>query len=351
MNTEIERQITDLRSRLGEDVFVVAHYYAPEEMRRFADEIGDSLQLARIASQNRRARHLIFCGVRFMAETASLLAGEETRVHLPRPDAGCPLADSASMDDVEAAWRLLGSDSEDTVPITYVNSSTELKAFCGEHDGAACTSSSSTDIFRAARRRGARIFFFPDFNLGANTARTLGVEPKKIATFDPATRQFLGDPSPKDAEIILWRGGCPVHMRFSRDDVTRLRKEGRVRVAVHPECPPEVCELADEMGSTAHMVRAVARSEPGIRWAVGTETNLVDHVRRLHPGREIEDLGSPQICHDMHLMTVGDLLDTLRDIADGHNDRTVTVPESLKSGALAALQNMFAVVEGTGSPW
>ncbi|MFW5896913.1 MAG: quinolinate synthase [Bacillota bacterium] len=351
MDIEIERRISRLRHRLGHDVSVVAHYYAPEGVRRFADEIGDSLQLAQVASRNRTARHLIFCGVRFMAETASLLAGTERNVYLPRPEAGCPLADCARIDDVEGAWQLLGDISGDTIPITYVNSSTELKAFCGERDGATCTSSSAMDVFRAVLKTGARIFFFPDRNLGANTARMLAVEPANVVTFDPATRRFLGDRSPEDARVILWRGSCPVHTQYSPKDVIAVRREGHTRVAVHPECDPGICEMADEMGSTAHMVRAVARSDSAVRWAVGTETNLVDHMKKLYPDRVIEDLGSPRVCRDMHIMAADDLLDTLQDIIKGRPERKVDLSDSLRPGALTALQNMFAIVEGGGSPW
>lgn len=341
--TDVSRGIEDLRESLGSDLTIAAHYYVSHEVKRWADEIGDSLQLARLAAEDSSAHHLVFCGVLFMGETAAILSGTQRNVYLPRADAGCPLADSATIDGVLSAWD--GLDHRDRfLPITYVNSSAEIKAFCGERGGATCTSSSARQVFEAVEESGKRVFFMPDENLGHNTAVEMGIPEEEISRFNPDTLEFEGA-GPGDARILLWGGSCPVHVEFSPEDVRAARNRG-LRVAAHPECRRQVCAVSDEVGSTDHMVDVVSagRNES---WAIGSEINLVDYLQRQNPRRHIESLGAARACEDMHRITAMDLLATLEAIASG-DAVPVRVPTAIAEPARIALDRMLSIVEGRG---
>ena len=345
-NATTRELLHETKSRLGDDVLVAAHYYALPEIKRWADEIGDSLELAQLAAEVDSSRALVFCGVSFMAETAAVLSGPDRPVFLPRPEAGCPLADSATAEGAAGAWAMMGSVARDFVPVTYVNSSTELKAFCGARGGATCTSSSARDVFAAVEEAGRRVFFLPDINLGRNTARSLGIQEAAIAIFDPETATFRGTGAPKDARMLIWKGSCPVHLEFLPRHVVEARKNPATRIAVHPECSPEVCQLADEVGSTSHMVRSVAESPRDVHWAIGTEINLIRHLRSLHPDRTITSLGPDRSCRDMHLTDEGDLLETLLQFEGGDESRRVRVSGVQARDALAAIERMLAILRG-----
>lgn len=346
VETTTGEMLRETKNRLGDDILIAAHYYAVPEVKRWADEIGDSLELAQLAAGAGNARALVFCGVSFMAETAAVLSGPERPVFLPRLEAGCPLADSATAEGAGRAWTMMGPVARDFVPVTYVNSSTELKAFCGARGGATCTSSSARDVFAAVEEAGRRVFFLPDINLGRNTARSLGIRDEEISVFDPDTGDFGGSGAPGEARMLVWKGSCPVHLEFLPHHVAEARKDPATRIAVHPECSPEVCRLADEVGSTSHMVRSVAESPRDVRWAIGTEINLIKHLRNLHPHRTIDSLGPARSCRDMHLTTETDLLETLAEFERGDESRRVSVSGILARDALAAIDRMLRVLRG-----
>ncbi len=350
MNPTATATIRSLRNQLGRRVVIAAHYYVRPQIKQHGDLIGDSLELARLAAEDRTAESLVFCGVQFMAETAALVAGPGRNVYPARSDAGCPLADCATGDQAQEAFALLGPRADEFSPICYVNSSSEIKAFCGSRGGATCTSSSAATVFSKYRQRGQGIFFLPDQHLGANTARTLGIREEDTAIYDPVNRRFIGPAEPDDAEIILWKGECPVHQEFSPSDVVLARSEGRAQVAVHPECSPAVCRLADLVGSTAAMVRAVEESPPDLAWAVGTEAHLVHYLADMYPERTIASLGRDRWCEDMRSITETDLAEALDHAARGHTDRAVHIDPSVGHDARKALERMLSIVSGEAMP-
>lgn len=341
-----EKVAEEARRKLGGDVVVLAHHYQRDEVVAQADFVGDSLELARRAAAT-EARFLVFCGVRFMAETAALLARPDQKVFHPRPEAGCFLADQAPLSAVRQAWETLGTvvDVErEVLPVAYINTTAEVKAFVGEKGGVCCTSSNAEKVLRWAFSLRPRVFFLPDLNLGQNTARRLGLAPDEVAVWDP---RF----PPEDlssfgrARLILWRGACNVHVRFLPQDVeeTRRRHPG-VRVLVHPECRPEVVALADEVGSTSFMVRRVRESPVGTTWAIGTEHRLVARLARENPDKTVISLGDPPpFCPTMSMLKLEHLARTLSALAAGQGLAPVAVPGEVARHARAALHRMLEV--------
>ncbi|HSJ58781.1 MAG TPA: quinolinate synthase NadA, partial [Anaerolineae bacterium] len=286
-------------------------------------------------------------GVHFMGETAAILAGPGQHVIVPDATAGCYLADTASVKDVEAAWRhlgeVLGSADQEVTPVTYVNSSAELKAFCGEHGGIVCTSGNAEKVVRWALARRPRVFVFPDQHLGRNTALDVGIPAEQIVVWDAAR--------PPDgaaiagARVILWPGACNVHQRFRPEHVRAVRERMTgVKVLVHPEAPREVVELADGAGSTAYIIEQVAAAAPGARWAIGTESRLVRRLQDEHPEQEIVSLSDvPPYCRTMGQVTVGNLAVVLEAVAAGEPVNEVTVDDDIARLARLALERMLAV--------
>ncbi|MBF0213082.1 MAG: quinolinate synthase NadA [Magnetococcales bacterium] len=348
-DADLDSRIQIARQTLGSDCVILGHHYQREEVYKFADLTGDSLKLSRMASQRADARHIVFCGVHFMAEVADILSAPHQTVILPDMAAGCSMADMADLPRVEEAWRALGTvmDVESLVtPITYVNSMADLKAFCGDHNGVVCTSSNATRILEWAFAQREKVLFFPDQHLGRISAFTLGVPLERMVVWDPT--QPMGGVEPetlKQAKVILWDGYCSVHQMFqpAHVELFRARHPG-IRVIVHPECAFEVCRMADLRGSTELIQKCVRESPPGSVWAVGTELNLVNRLKHEMPDKEIHFL-CPTICmcSTMFRIDAQHLCWTLENLVQGTEVNVITVPEGVARSAKIALDRMLAV--------
>lgn len=341
---ELLSQIAEAKRRLGDELVILAHHYQRDEIVDQAHFRGDSLELSRRAAQA-NARYIVFCGVHFMAETAAILARPGQRVLIPREDAGCYLAHSVDSVQLRDAWERLGQMMDvdrEVLPVTYVNSSAEVKAFVGERGGACCTSSSAEQVLRWALERRPRVIFLPDQYLGRNTARRLGISQEEIAVWDPH-RPPDDLTSFRRARLILWRGACNVHVRFLPEDVHRVRKQHPgVRVVVHPECREEVVKLADEVGSTSYIIRVVTESPPGTVWAVGTEQRLVARLAKENPDKTVFSLADPPpYCSYMSLTRLSDLARVLSGLLRGEEPGLVEVPEKIAAPAREALARML----------
>jgi quinolinate synthase len=342
-----EARIIAAKEKLGKELLILGHHYQKDEVLRFADCRGDSLQLAREAAAHADAKYIVFCGVHFMAETAAILARPDQTVLLPELDALCPLAEKADRMMVEDAWKQLRAamDAEaEIMPVTYVNSEAELKAFCGEHGGAVCTSSNARGILEWAFARRPRAFFFPDQHLGRNTGARMGIPPERMPLWDP--RQEGGGNSIDDlraARILLWKGWCYVHQRFLPEHVRawRARVPG-IRIWVHLECMREVVELADDAGSTSDIIRLVDSAPAGTRWAIGTEGNLVNRLARAHPEQEIHLLSPDQNnCITMNKTTLESLARITDGLMHGETRHVIRVPSQVARSARVALERML----------
>ena len=292
---ETDRRISEVRERLGSRLVILGHHYQRDEVIKFADFRGDSFKLAQWASQQKDAEYILFCGVHFMAESAVVLSASYQKVILPDLGAGCSMADMAALDQVEICWDELSKlTSETIVPITYMNSAAEIKAFCGRHDGAVCTSSNAPAVMRWALERGDKILFLPDQHLGRNTGYQLGFRLEEMSVWDPYEQ--LGGNTPEkliESRIVLWKGHWSVHGRFLPEHVERVRERYTdIRVITHPECRFDVVQASDSVGSTEHIIKSVTQSPVGTQWAIGTEIHLVDSgtpstIRGLsHPNRK-----------------------------------------------------------------
>ncbi len=336
-------QIKAAKKQLGDDLVIFAHHYQRDEVVAWADARGDSLELSRRAAAT-QARYIVFCGVRFMAETAAVLARPGQHVFTPRPDAGCILADQARIAQVEAAWAALAPPTGNMVPITYVNSDAQIKGFVGRHGGATCTSANANAVLTWAFNHYQRVLFLPDQHLGYNTARRLEIPDDDIAVWDP---RF----PPTDlarfqrARLILWRGACNVHVRFLPADVQRVRTEHPgVMVIVHPECREDVAVLADGVGSTSYIIRTISEAPSGSVWAVGTEEHLVARLRAENPDKQVLSLKEPPpYCVNMSLTRVTDLARVLTAIVSGDKAGIVEVPAETAAAARAALDRMLEI--------
>jgi len=345
---EIDRRITRVRKALGRRLVILGHHYQRDEVVRHADFLGDSLKLAQAGVAAEGVRHIVFCGVRFMAETAAILSGPEVGVVLPDLGAGCSMADMADLGQVATCWEELGDvlGAGRVVPITYINSSADLKAFVGENDGLVCTSSNAPKVLAWALAHGEKALFFPDQHLGRNTALDMGLIPADIALWDPD--RALGGNTPEALErarVILWAGHCSVHMMFLPrhvDDFRARHPEGKV--VVHPECTREVVEKADCAGSTEFIIDTIKGSPKGTRWAVGTEFNLVHRLNAEDPDHEVEFL-SPTfcLCSTMNRIDPPHLLWALENLAAGEVVNRITVGEPDRHWAKLALDRMLAL--------
>ncbi len=340
----VQERLTEARASLGERLLILAHHYQRDEIVEHADYVGDSLELAREAAQS-DARHIVFCGVTFMAETAAVLAGPGQKVYLPRKEAGCYLADQARAADLRRAWQDLGKvlDVErEVLPIAYVNTSVEVKEFVGNHGGLCCTSSSAASILRDALTERSRVLFLPDQHLGRNTARALQIADEEIALWDPRHPPAELDIYAK-ARLIIWRGACNVHVRFLPQDVESVRHANPgVRVIVHPECRPEVAQLADEVGSTSLIVQRVREAPLGSALAIGTEQRLVARLARQQPTKRVLSLGDPPpFCPTMSLTTLSDLERIVSTLAQGGEPQPMTVRLKTAGPARRAVQRLL----------
>ncbi len=340
---EVLLRIQKHREKLGDDLLILAHHYQSDAVMALADKSGDSFELSRFAAAAKATR-IIFAGVHFMAEAADIMTRDDQTVVLPHGDAGCPMADMAPIDEVEAAWRQLASiiDVEkDLMPVTYINSHATVKAFCGRHGGIICTSSSARAAVDWALERRSKLFFFPDQHLGRNTAIDRGIPEDKIVVWDPHVG--LGGLTVKavrDAQVILWKGNCHVHTRFKPEMVFEARALFPYCVViVHSETPREVLELADAHGSTRTIVDYVNKAPPGATIFVGTEVNLVNRLAKQSSLKMVLPL-APSPCPNMHRNTINDILYVLDQWP---NVNVVRVPPDVRDPARTAMERMLSL--------
>ena len=337
------------KAALGDRVFVLGHHYQRDEVIQFADVTGDSFKLARDAAARPQADYIVFCGVHFMAESADILTSAEQQVVLPDLAAGCSMADMATGQQLLEAWDVLtdAGVADVTVPITYMNSSAAIKGFTGAHGGAVCTSSNAERALRWAFAQGEKVLFLPDQHLGRNTAvLQLGVSVGDCVLFDPhkpggglTTEQL------RDAKMILWRGHCSVHGRFTAENVAEIcaRIPG-VNVLVHPECRHEVVLGSDYVGSTEYIIKTLDAAPAGSAWAVGTELNLVRRLANRHPDKQIVFLEKTVCyCSTMNRIDLPHLVHSLESLARGEVINQITVAESVAANARIALDRMLAL--------
>ena len=336
---ELRQAIQEHRARLGKKLVILTHHYQRKEIVRSGDIQGDSYYLSRRAAEEKEAEFIVFCGVHFMAEAARILCRPDQRVFLPNLYAGCPMADMAPMQAVHEAWESV-STAGPIIPISYMNSAAVLKAFVGDHGGLICTSSNAQKAFAWGFKQAKRVFFFPDENLGYNTAHALGISDEDILTFDSGNRT----PPSSIAEhirVILWKGYCHVHTNFRPEHVAQVREKfPGVKVVVHPECVPAVVQQADAVGSTAFIVRYVEQQPPGSIIAIGTELNLISRLADDHRDKVIFELSglSCPLCVNMFRTTLADLAYTL-DFLGQTNE--IFVDETIQHSARLALQRML----------
>ncbi len=344
---ELDDRIAQARSALGSRLVILGHHYQRDEVVKFADFRGDSLKLSQLAASRPEAEYIVFCGVHFMAESADILSADHQSVILPDLNAGCSMADMANLEQVEVCWEELVPRAEGKiVPVTYINSSAAIKAFVGRHGGAVCTSSNARKVTEWALRSCDKALFLPDEHLGRNTAYRLGIPLEKMVVWDPYQEGGgLSDEEIRQARIILWKGHCSVHQRFLPVHVERARKKyPGIRVIVHPECRWEVCELADELGSTEIILSRVRESLPGSQWAVGTEIHLVNRLAHENPDRlvvTLDDCGC--LCSTMYRISPQHLCWTLESLVAGNVVNRVSVDPETKRWARAALNRMLEI--------
>jgi quinolinate synthase len=345
---EMDVRIAAARRALGSRVVVLGHHYQRDEVIKFADHTGDSFKLSQQVSKHPDAEFIVFCGVHFMAESADVLSAGHQQVILPDLAAGCSMADMAAPDQLDLCWsdlQQMGITS--VVPVTYINSAAAIKAFCGEHGGVVCTSSNAAATLKWAWERGERILFLPDQHLGRNTAYTLGVPLDQMVVWDP--NEIWGGLEPdavQRARLILWKGHCSVHARFTVRQIENLRAQRPgVRVIVHPEVTWDVVQAADDCGSTEHIIRTVTNSPAGSVWAVGTEVHLVNRLaRQLAPDRTILSLNQfGCLCSTMFRVSPNHLLWTLEGLVDGVVHNRVVVPDAQKHWTRVALDRMLSI--------
>ena len=337
------------KAALGDRVFVLGHHYQRDEVIQFADVTGDSFKLAQQAAARPEAPYIVFCGVHFMAESADILTADHQRVILPDLGAGCSMADMATFDQVEECWDVLedAGVAADVVPVTYMNSSADIKGFVGRHGGVVCTSSNAERALDWAYAKGKKVLFLPDQHLGRNTAvLEMGLSLDDCVVYSPHRREGGLTPEQlRDAKMILWRGHCSVHGRFTRESVddVRARVPG-VQVLVHPECRHEVVTAADEIGSTERIISVIKAAEPGSSWAVGTELNLVRRLAGAHPDKNIMFLDKAVCyCSTMNRIDLPHLVLSLESLAAGHVENVIQVDEETARHARAALDQMLAL--------
>jgi len=340
------------RARWGEKLLILGHYYIPDETIALTDRQGDSLALSQFAAANETCEAIIFCGVHFMAETADILAnspekvakrgGKRIPVLLPNLSSGCPMANWATMDEVNDCWERLGQviNTDEILPVTYVNSTADVKAFCGRHGGVVCTSGNARRVLDWALTQKRRILFLPDQHLGRNTSLAMGIPAEQIVLWhkkDGAPAEEL-----KNARVILWEGFCHVHHQMNAETATALKAENPdAKLIVHPECAQAVVSQSASAGSTAFIIKEIQNAKPGESFIIGTESHLVERLKNDHPELKIQHLGEPHPCVNMERNTPEDLFRALEQLENGTLENVVTVPESIAADARIALNNML----------
>jgi quinolinate synthase len=337
------------RKALGDRAIILGHHYQRDEVIEFADITGDSFKLAQAAQQQESAEFVIFCGVHFMAESADILTSEKQQVILPDLAAGCSMADMATASQVEACWSALTEIgvAAATIPVTYMNSSAAIKSFTGEHGGTICTSSNAKAAMEWAFTQGSKILFLPDQHLGRNTAvQSLGLSLEDCVLWNPwkemggLTREEL-----ERAKVILWRGHCSVHGRFSKDSIDDVRARiPEVKILVHPECTHEVVTHADFVGSTEYIIKTIQAAPSGSAWAIGTEFNLVSRLAKAHPDKNIVYLDKTLCyCSTMNRIDLPHLVWVMESLVAGHVVNQIKVDSRVKKFSQLALERMLAL--------
>jgi quinolinate synthase len=337
------------RQKLGEKAMVLGHHYQRDEVIAFADIRGDSFKLAQAAAENSNAEFIFFCGVHFMAESADILTTANQKVILPDLAAGCSMADMATASQVADCWAVMEKIgvAKITTPITYMNSSAAIKAFTGKNNGAVCTSSNAARAMKWAFDKGEKILFLPDQHLGRNTAvLSLGLSLTDCVVYNPwKPNGGLTDDQIKDAKVILWRGHCSVHGRFSLQNITEVRaKIPGVKVLVHPECQHDVVSNADVVGSTEMIIKTVTQSPAGSKWAIGTELNLVQRLAKENPDKQVVFLDKTVCyCSTMNRIDLPHLVWALESLASGRLVNQIKVKDDVARYAKVALEQMLAL--------
>jgi quinolinate synthase len=345
----MDGRIAEARARLGKTTILLGHHYQRDEVIRFADATGDSYKLSKIGAET-EAKYIVFCGVHFMAESADVLGHDGQQVILPDLSAGCSMADMAEISQVEACWDVIEhlGLADETVPLTYMNSTAAIKAFCGEHGGLVCTSSNAGKAFEWAFARGKRILFLPDQHLGRNTGFAMGIPLDEMAVWDPwglqggQTKQSL-----EASRVLLWKGHCAVHQRFLPSHVDQVRaKYPGIQVIVHPECRWEVCQKSDALGSTERLIELVDKAPAGQMFAVGTEIHLVNRMARRFAEQDkkvitLDDTGC--LCTTMFRISPQHLAWALENLVEGRVVNRIQVRQSVKRWAKVALDRMLEV--------
>jgi quinolinate synthase len=345
----MDDRVAEARRKLGATTVLLGHHYQRDEVIRFADFTGDSYKLSKIAAET-EAKYIVFCGVHFMAESADVLGRDGQQVILPDLNAGCSMADMAEISQVEACWEALERVglADELIPLTYMNSTAAIKAFCGEHGGLVCTSSNARAAFEWAFARGKRVLFLPDQHLGRNTGYAMGIPLEEMAVWDPwglqggQTKQALAA-----SRILLWKGHCAVHQRFLPSHVDQVRaKYPGIQVIVHPECRWEVCQKADALGSTERLIKLVEDAPEGQMFAVGTEIHLVNRMakRFAEQGKRVitlDDTGC--LCTTMYRISPNHLAWALENLVEGRVVNRIQVRKSVKRWAKVALDRMLEV--------
>jgi quinolinate synthase len=347
---EMDARIAAAKRTLGKRVVILGHHYQRDEVIKFADFTGDSLKLARAAATQHDAEYIVFCGVHFMAESADILRAPHQKVVLPDLAAGCSMADMAAPDQLDMAWRELeqmGIRTDNVIPVTYINSSAAIKAFVGAHGGIVCTSTNAAAVMKWAWERGEKLLMLPDQHLGRNTAAKIGVPLDQMVVWDP--NEMWGGLKADDvqgAKLILWKGHCSVHTRFTTQQIEAFRKKyPGGRVIAHPECTYDVVQAADESGSTEGIINAVKNSPAGSTWAVATEIHLVNRLmNEVAPEKTVVTLDPfGCLCSTMFRVSPNHLLWVMEGLVEGKLHNHITVPDEIKRDAKLALDRMLEI--------
>ena len=345
---QLEENISTARKKLGNRVVILGHHYQRDEVIKFSDKRGDSFKLSQYAADQEKAEYIIFCGVHFMAETADILSSDNQKVILPNLTAGCSMADMAQTDDVLDCWDDLQNviQNETVIPITYMNSTADIKSLCGKNDGIVCTSSNADKAFEWAYAKGDKVLFLPDQHLGRNTAVKMGISLDEMILWNPFKPMGgNSEESVKKAKLILWQGHCSVHTRFTVSQIEEARvKYNDVNVVVHPECTLDVVNAADSVGSTEHIKTVIEQAAPGTIWAVGTEISLVNRIRDENPDKTVFCLDSVVCpCSTMYRIHPAYLSWVLDGINEGVTVNQIMVDENTKKYSKVALERMLSL--------
>jgi quinolinate synthase len=343
-------RIERAKALLGDDVVILGHHYQRDEVVRFADFLGDSYQLSREGAKV-AAKYIVFAGVHFMAESADILGRDDQVVILPNMNAGCSMADMANLNQVLTAWAeledVLGGDPAGSImPITYMNSAANLKAFVGKYGGTVCTSSNARGALDWAFAQREKVFFFPDQHLGRNTGKAMGIPLEQMVLWNPFKPYGgLTDDQIRNARIILWQGHCSVHQQFRPEHVDMWRKQHLdINILVHPECMMEVVDKADYVGSTSYIIDKVTAAPAGSKWAIGTEMHMVNRLKDEQPDKLVALLSPFScLCSTMYRISPLDLANALENLVEGRIINQISVPDEVKQYAKLALDRMLAI--------